>query len=836
MGNTKEDKQKDGIFRADLTPAMKQYLEVKKQYPDCIVLFRMGDFYETFYDDAKTASRVLDITLTSRGKGSKKAPLAGIPHHSINTYLKKILSKGYKAVIVEQIEDPRKVKGRIVKRDVVRVITPGTVLEDDVLEENSNNYIISFFEQENVFGVAICDISTGEFLCAKTPSKEDFLSLIKRYPPKECVVPESFAVNKEMIEILENDNIFISYIDNYKFSYETNLEKLKSHLDVGTLKGYGIENKLIIKSAGALLDYLERTQKSQLQNIKKIEKLDFSKYINLDATTIRNLEITENLYDNSKKYTLLEVLDKTNTAMGSRLFKKMILNPLRNRNQINERLDSIEILSKDKILCDEIAQMLKECADIERISSRLSYNTASPRDLVALRETLKRIPSIKEKISNMNSPLLKRIKEIPELKDTVNYLNSAISENPSLKVGDGNVIKKGFNKELDELRDTKNHSKKYIREIEEREIKRTGIQSLKINYNKVLGYYIQTGKTQKDKIPEDYIIKQTLVSGNRYITKELKELENKIFSAEERISELEGELLNQVFQTLKKNIKDIQNIALNLSLLDCLVSSAITAIENEYTRPEIREENDTIIIEEGRHPVVERFTDEFIPNSVRIKPHELIILTGPNMAGKSTFMRQVAIITLMAHVGLFVPARKAIISNVDKIFTRVGAYDILSKGQSTFMVEMAEAANILNNATPNSLVLIDELGRGTSTFDGVSLAWSIAEFIYKKIKAKTMFATHYHILNKLADEYDNISNFNILVKETEEGIIFLRKVVKGGTDKSYGIHVAKLAGIPNEVVERAREMQKKFAEEDVMLKSAKAKKEEKQVSLFNWEK
>lgn len=829
------NEKKDGIFGAELTPAMKQYIDVKKQYSDCIVLFRMGDFYETFYDDAKTASRVLDITLTSRGKGNKKAPLAGIPYHSINTYLKKLLSKGYKAVIVEQVEDPRKVKGRIVKRDVVRVITPGTVLEDDVLEENNNNYIISFFEQDNTFGVAICDISTGEFLCSKVSTKEDFLSLLKRYPPKECIVPESFAVNKEMIEKFENEKIFLSYIDNYKFSYDTSLEKLKSHLEVGTLKGYGIEDRATIKAAGALLDYLERTQKSQLQNIKRIQRLDFSRFINLDETTIRNLEITENLYDNSRKYTLLDVLDHTNTAMGSRLFRKMLLNPLRDKKEINERLDGVEELSKNKLRSDEISEILKECSDIERISSRLSYNSANPRDLVALRTTLSKIPLLKEKTSQLNSALFRRIKGMPSLKEIKEYLEKAISDNPSLKVGDGNIIKKGFNKELDELRETKNNSKHFIREMEEREIKKTGISSLKINYNKVLGYYIQTGKAQKDKIPEDYIIKQTLVSGNRYITEELKQLENKIFSAEERINELEGELLNQVFGETKKVIKEIQEIGFNLSLLDCLVSSAIIAIENDYSRPEIKEENDVIIIEEGRHPIVEQYTEEFIPNSIKIKPHELIILTGPNMAGKSTFMRQVALITLMAHVGLFVPAKKAIVSNVDKIFTRVGAYDILSKGQSTFMVEMAEAANILNNATSKSLVLIDELGRGTSTFDGVSLAWSIAEFIYKKIKAKTMFATHYHVLNKLADEYDNISNFNILVKETEEGIIFLRKVVKGGTDKSYGIHVAKLAGIPNEVVERAREMQNKFAKEDVMLKSAKGKKEEKQFSLSDWE-
>ncbi|MDI3473832.1 MAG: mismatch repair protein MutS [Candidatus Woesearchaeota archaeon] len=829
-----EKEIKDGLLKEELTPAMKQFVEVKKQYPDCIIFFRMGDFYETFYEDAKTASRVLDITLTSRGKGEKKAPLAGIPYHSLNIYLKKLLSKGYKVVIVEQVENPKNAKGRLVKREVIRVITPGTIIEDDVLEKKDNNYIISLFEKENNFGLAICDISTGEFLTTKLSSTEELLSMLKRYDVKECIMPESLAINDELIQRLRMDKIFISYIENYKFSYEANIEKIKNYLNVETLKGYDIEEELIARSAGALLTYIEDTQRGKLANITQIKRLYSSEYVSLDETTIRNLEIVESLYDHSKDYTLISVIDKTSTAMGSRLLKKIILNPLRSIEKINQRLDAIEELIRNKLSCDELESMLKECTDIERIASRITYNSATPRDLDALRKTLEIIPAIKEKIASFKTSLFKEIHEMPDLDEFREYLSRAISENPPMRLGEGNIIKKGFNKELDELRETKLNSKKFIRELEEREQKRTGINNLRISYNKVLGYYIQLGKSNKDKVPEDYIIKQTLVSGNRYITAELKNLEDRIFSAEERINELEGEILNELFEEAKKKTNEIQRIGNALSLIDFLVSSALVSIENDYTRPEIRDEKSNIEIEEGRHPVVERYIEEFIPNSIKIKQGELIILTGPNMAGKSTFMRQIALITLMAHAGLFVPAKKAIISNVDKIFTRVGAYDVLSKGQSTFMVEMAEAANIVNNATSNSLILIDELGRGTSTFDGVSLAWSIAEYIYKKIKAKTIFATHYHVLNKLGEEYSNISNYNILVKETEEGILFLRRVVKGGTDKSYGIHVAKLAGLPNEIIERAKEMQKKFTEEDVMLRAAKGIKEEKQSLLSEW--
>lgn len=825
---------KDGMFNEELTPAMKQFVEVKKQYPDCIILFRMGDFYETFYEDAKTASRVLDITLTSRGKGQKKAPLAGIPYHSLNIYLKKLLSKGYKVVIVEQVENPKNAKGRLVKREVIRVITPGTIIEDDVLEKNDNNYIISLFEKENNYGLAICDISTGEFLATKLSSIEELLSMLKRYDVRECIIPESLAINDELIQRLKRNNIFISYLDNYNFSYESNIEKIKDYLNVETLKGYDIDDELIARSVGALLTYIEETQRGKLANITQIRRLYSSEYVSLDETTIRNLEIVESLYDHSREYTLLNVIDKTSTAMGSRLLKKIILNPLRSTEKINQRLDAIEELIKNKLICDELESMLKECTDIERIASRISYNSATPRDLAALRKTLEIIPSIKERIASFKTSLFNEIREMPDLSEFREYLSRAISENPPMRVGEGGIIKKGFNQELDDLRETKLNSKRFIRELEEREQKRTGINNLRISYNKVLGYYIQLGKSNKDMVPEDYIIKQTLVSGNRYITEELKNLEDKIFSAEERITEIEGEILNEIFEEAKKKTQDIQRIGNSLSLIDFLVSSALVSIENDYTRPEIRDEKSPLEIEEGRHPVVEKYIEEFIPNSIMIKSGELIILTGPNMAGKSTFMRQIALITLMAHVGLFVPAKKAIISNVDKIFTRVGAYDVLSKGQSTFMVEMAEAANIVNNATSNSLILIDELGRGTSTFDGVSLAWSIAEYIYKKIKAKTIFATHYHVLNKLGEEYSNISNYNILVKETEEGILFLRRIVKGSTDKSYGIHVAKLAGIPNEIIERAKEMQKKFTDEDVMLKAAKGIKEEKQSLLSDW--
>ncbi len=833
-----DQKQQDGIFDdSQLTPAMKQYVEIKQKHPDCIVLFRMGDFYETFYEDAITSSRVLEITLTSRGKGEKKAPLAGIPYHSLNGYLKKFVTLGYKVVIVEQIENPKNAKGRLVKRDIVRIITPGTIIEDELLEKGNNNFIASFFVNAQGFGIALCDISTGEFIISEGVGINNLFSVLKSYIPSECLIPESYAINKELISKIKEEQIYITYLHDKVFSYDYAYDTLKEHFQVGSLIRFGVESKEIaIKSAGALLGYLLETQKQGISNIKNLKFVDFNDYMVLDEYSIRNLELCENIYDKTKKYTLLEVLDKTKTAMGSRLIKRMILSPLKDVDKIKERLEAIDELKKNKINCDELSTLLEGCFDIERISSRVSFKSANPKDLASLRHTIGKLPQLKNLLSTFNSSLLKNISTLPLLTDLKNLLDQSITDEPALKVGEGNVIKEGYSKELDDLRQIKKNSKKFIQQLEYEERQKSNISTLKINYNKVIGYFISIGNAKKDLVPRDYVVKQTLVSGSRYSTQKLKELENQILGAEERILDLENSLFLEILNAVYKTIEDIQQIARQLALIDVLTNLALIAIENNYTKPLINRDK-IIEIQSGRHPIVEQHIDNFITNDILISSNELIILTGPNMAGKSTFMRQIALIVLMAQLGSFVPCKHAKIGVVDRIFTRVGAHDILSQGQSTFMVEMSETANILNNATSDSLIIIDELGRGTSTYDGVSLAWSIAEYIYKHIKAKTIFATHYHVLNKLTEEYKNITNYNILVKEREEGIVFLRKIVRGSTDKSYGIHVAKLAGIPNEIIERSKEIQEQFFKDNDMLNKVSGKKEPKQLELFrNWEK
>lgn len=826
-------KSKEGIFDdSQLTPAMKQYVQIKREHPDCIVLFRMGDFYETFYEDAITSSRVLEITLTSRGKGEKKAPLAGIPYHSLNTYLKKFVSMGYKVVIVEQVENPKNAKGRLVKRDIVRIITPGTIIEDELLEKGNNNFIASFFVNGEAFGIALCDISTGEFIVSEGILISNLFSILKSHMPSECLIPESYAINKELILKIKEEQIYITYMPDKIFSYDFAFDSLKEHFKVSSLIRFGIESKeLAIKSAGALMGYLLETQKQGISNIKTLKFVNFNDYMVLDEYSIRNLELCENIHDKTKKYTLLEVLDKTKTAMGSRLIKRMILSPLKDIKKINERLDSIEELRNNKINCDELSDELEGCFDIERISSRVSFKSANPKDLVSLRSTLGKLPQLKNLLSTFNSVLLKEISTMPMLSELKTLLDESIANEPSITAGDGNVIKEGYNKELDDLREIKKNSKRFIQQLEHEERQRSNISTLKINYNKVIGYFISIGNTKKDLVPKDYIVKQTLVSGSRYSTQKLKELENQIFGAEERILELENSLFLEILELVYKTIEDIQQIARHLALIDVLTNLAKIAIENNYSKPVIN--NDKIVeIISGRHPIVEQHIDNFIPNDMLISSNELVILTGPNMAGKSTFMRQIALIVLMAQMGSFVPCKHSKIGVVDRIFTRVGAHDILSQGQSTFMVEMSETANILNNATRDSLIIIDELGRGTSTYDGVSLAWAIAEYIYKHLKAKTIFATHYHVLNKLSEEYKNIRNYNILVKETTEGIVFLRKVVEGSTDKSYGIHVAKLAGIPEEIIDRSKEIQEQFFKDDKLLNKISGKRDPKQLGLF----
>ncbi|MDK2849515.1 MAG: mismatch repair protein MutS [Candidatus Woesearchaeota archaeon] len=817
----------------ELTPAMKQYVELKKKYPDHILFFRMGDFYETFYEDAKIASEVLDITLTSRGSGEKKAPLAGIPYHSINPYLKKLIDKGYKVAIAEQLEDPSKVKGRVVKRGITRIITPGTVLEPELLNERKNNYISCIFSKESV-AIATAEVSTGEFFVNKAEDKNDCISEIARIKPSEIVLPESLKVDKDLIDALKQNNIHLTFVEDSFFNIELAKVLIKEVFKRDSLVSFGINEELLIKTIGGLLKYLKENF-LPLNNFRVISFQSSKETMLLDYITLRNLEIFENIYDRSDERTLVKVLDLCKTPMGSRLLKKILANPLLIKEKINERLDAVEELFKDKFKRDEIRESLSEIKDLERIAGKIYSNNINPRDLIALKNSLKKVPSIENNLKDVKSKLLNGIRQLPDFQEVIEIIEKTIKEQPSIKPSDGNVIKEGVNEELDKYRNIKENSKKIILELEEKEKRRTGISTLKIGYNSVFGYYIQVSRSKANLVPKEYIQRQTLVNSIRYVTEELKELEREIITAEEKIAELEEKIFNEIYGKIKSKVDNIAEIAKKIALLDVLVTFAEVSALNNYVRPIIAEDGN-IEIKEGRHPVVEKFSEEFIPNDCKLQANEMIILTGPNMAGKSTYLRQVCLITLLAQCGCFVPAKEAKISLVDRIFTRVGASDDLSRGQSTFMVEMSETANILNNATSNSLIILDEVGRGTSTYDGISLAWAIAEYIYKHIKAKTIFATHYHALNKLAEEFENIKNYQVLVTENADEIIFLRKVVPGGTDKSYGIHVAKLAGLPLEVIERAKEIQKKLLEEDEMLTKLKGKINYTQKTLFSFKK
>jgi len=828
-----------------LTPAMQQYAKAKKEHPDCVLLFRMGDFYETFYEDAKTVARELEITLTARGKGETRAPLAGIPYHALEPYLAKLVKKGYKVAICEQLEDPKLAKG-IVKRGIVRIITPGTLVESNMLDSKSNNYLMSIFSNLDSFGISVVDISTGEFMCSEIEGFEKLKTEITRFNPAEIIIPESLKVNEDIIKGL---NAFTSsYPDQYfgKNAYET----LISHFNTSSLNGFGIENdKLSISSAGALLSYIKETQKTTLSYINKIRKFESNEYMVLDSATQKNLELIKNIHDASNRGTLLSVLDKTVTPMGSRLLKKWILRPLIDVNKINERLDAVTEMKKESIKRVELKDMLKEVYDVERLISRVNFGSANPRDLVALKKSLNSIPRIKNVLESFSSNLLKKTKDVPDVSAVSELISKAIKDEPALTLREGNVIRKGYNEELDKLSEIAYGGKGWILKLEEQEKKRTGISSLKVGFNRVFGYYITISKSNLHLVPNDYIRKQTLVNGERFITPELKEKETLILGAEEKIYALEYQIFQDVIKKISEYTEKIQDIANKIANLDVIISIANVSSDEHYVKPNI---NDSLAldIKDSRHPVVEQLESNFVPNDCFFDSEKTMhIITGPNMAGKSTYMRQVALIQLMAQIGCFVPCSSANIGIVDRIFTRVGAYDDLTMGQSTFMVEMTEAANILNNATEKSLIILDEIGRGTSTFDGISLAWSIAEHIHNNIKAKTLFATHYHQLNKLSEKLSGVKNYNIAVKEKEDEIIFLRKIIEGGTDKSYGIQVARLAGVPKSVIERSKIIMNRLEMEDEIAERVhkefpkKEKKEElpskkdevlgKQLSLFD---
>ncbi len=839
------------VDKEKCSPMMQKYLETKEQYDDCILFYRLGDFYEMFFDDAILVSRELEITLTGKDCGlEERAPMAGIPYHAAENYIARLVSKGYKVAICEQLEDPKTTKG-IVKRGVIKVVTPGTVVESNMLEERKNNYIMSICKAGLYFGIAVSDISTGEFYSTEIKETNNFSLLmdeISRYSPAEIVANK--MMNESEAEILKIKTrfpeVYITSCDESYFSED--ISKAVQNFRLVDSKGNDIEkadDKLLsIASINALKEYITSTQMTDLSHINKVVIYSVSKYMSLDINARRNLEITEKLRDRSKKGTLLWVLDKTSTSMGGRLLRRWLNDPLIDESEINKRLGAVEELKNDIMLRGEVIENLKKVYDIERLAGKMAYGNGTPRDMITLKNSLSRLPDIKQVIQNVNSEYIKEIyQNIDELKDIHELIEKSIVDDPPMSTKDGGYIKLGYDENIDTLKHATTDGKSWLMKLEADEKEKTGIKSLKIGFNKVFGYYIEVTNLYKDMVPDTYIRKQTLTNGERYITEELKNMENQILGAEEKVIKLELEAFRQVREEIAGNVKRMQKTAEAISSLDVLTSFAQVAEEMNYCKPTINKEG-ILDIKEGRHPVIEKMlsSGEFVSNDTYLDTDQnrLAIITGPNMAGKSTYMRQVALITLMAQIGSFVPATTATIGIVDKIFTRVGASDDLSMGQSTFMVEMMEVASILKEATKNSLVILDEIGRGTSTYDGLSIAWAVAEYIADKEKcgAKTLFATHYHEMTTLEKEGNGIKNYSIAVKEKGEDIIFLRKIVEGGTDESYGVHVAKLAGVPKDVTKRANEILKSLERKSV-LKDKKPEKEDKkkvegQFDMFNY--
>ena len=835
--------------RKSISPMMQKYLETKDKYKDCILFYRLGDFYEMFFEDALTVSRELELTLTGKDCGmEERAPMAGIPHHAAEGYASKLIEKGYKVAICEQLEDPKTAKG-IVERGVIRILTPGTIVESNLLEEKKNNYIMSICKSGLYFGISVCDISTGEFYSTQIKGENNFellLDEIARFSPSEIIANSMmFECQEEMNKIRERFEIYMSRFSDKFFSEDVGNLSLDYNIienkkEVVDLK----ERALAAKSINALLEYLNETQMTSLEHINTIEIYNLSKYMSLDINARRNLEITEKMRDKSKKGTLLWVLDKTLTSMGGRLLRRWLNDPLLDVVEIQERLESVKELKENMILRGDITETLKKVYDIERLSAKMTYGNANARDMITLRNSLEKLPEVKNVLSKCNSHKLRELyNEIDELKDIFELINKSIVEDPPMTIKDGGIIKIGYDPEIDTLKKASTEGKSWLAKLEAEEKEKTGIKTLKVGYNKIFGYYIEVSKSFVSQVPDRFIRKQTLTTGERYITEELKTIENQILGAEEKVINLEYNEFVKIREEIASNVKRLQKTANIVSTLDVLASFAQVAEDMNYCMPIIK--NDGVIsIKEGRHPVIEKMigVGNFVPNDTYLDKagDRLAIITGPNMAGKSTYMRQVALITLMAQVGSFVPASEAEIGVVDKIFTRVGASDDLSMGQSTFMVEMMEVATILKEATENSLVILDEIGRGTSTYDGLSIAWAVAEYIADKEKcgAKTLFATHYHELIELAEKQEGIKNYSIAVKEKGEDIIFLRKIVEGGTDESYGIHVARLAGVPKNVTKRADEILKSL-ERKSMLSGKKQEKENKklvdgQFDMFNY--
>ncbi|MEZ3433099.1 MAG: DNA mismatch repair protein MutS [Lachnospiraceae bacterium] len=802
---------------------MQQYIKTKEEYKDCILFYRLGDFYEMFFDDAITASKELDITLTGKSCGlEERAPMCGVPFHSVDGYLNRLVKKGYKVAICEQMEEPSTARG-IVRREVVRIATPGTNLDLQALDETKNNYIMCVVYIADRFGMSVADVTTGDYFVTEIESSDKLFDEIYKFMPSELICNEAFYMSGMDIDDLKDRlGVTIYSLDSWYFDDAVCTQTLKEHFKVSAMEGLGLSDyDCGVIASGALLIYLKETQKTSLSHMSRLTPYVTGKYMLLDSSTRRNLELCETLREKQKRGSLLWVLDKTKTAMGARNLRKWIEQPLIHKKEIEKRLDAVEELKENAISREEIREYLSPVYDLERLVSRITYQTANPRDMISFQSSLSMLPHIKYILSEMKSPLLKEMhEELDTLEDLCELVKKAIKEEPPIAMRDGGIIRDGYNEEVDKLRMAKSNGKEWLAKLEDTEREKTGIKNLRIKYNKVFGYYLEVTNSFKNMVPDYYTRKQTLANAERYIIPELKELEDTILGAEDRLFALEYELYCEVRSLVAKEVVRIQRTARAVAQIDTFAALALVAVQNNYVRPKLNERG-IIDIKDGRHPVVEKMipNDMFISNDTYLndKKNRISIITGPNMAGKSTYMRQTALIVLMAQTGSFVPAGSADIGLVDRIFTRVGASDDLASGQSTFMVEMTEVANILRNATSKSLLILDEIGRGTSTFDGLSIAWAVIEHISdsKLLGAKTLFATHYHELTELEGKIENVNNYCIAVKEKGDDIIFLRKIVKGGADKSYGIQVARLAGVPDTVIGRAKEIVEELVHTDI---------------------
>ncbi|HJA32289.1 MAG: DNA mismatch repair protein MutS [Clostridiales bacterium] len=808
---------------AELTPMMQQYMETKKQYPDCILFYRLGDFYEMFFEDALTASRELEITLTGKNCGQEeRAPMCGVPYHAVEGYLSKLVSKGYKVAICEQLEDPKLAKG-LVKRDVVRIVTPGTNSIVQSLDETKNNYLMCVAHFAGKTGVSVADVTTGDYYVTEVEDLRRLLDEINKYQPSELICNDAFLMSGADLEDLKSRlGIAVYSLEPHYFDEDLCRKCLMRHFRVSSLIGLGVESfSSGLIAAGGLLQYLYDTQKTSLDHFTHLQPYLTGKYMLLDSATRRNLELTETLREKQKRGSLLWVLDKTKTAMGGRMLRSDLEQPLIDRKEMEKRLDAVEELCKDPMSREELREYLNPVYDLERLLGKVSYRTANPRDLLAFANSMEMLPHIKTVLRGFSSRRLVEIEtDLDDLGDLYDLIRRAITEEPPVSVREGGMIREGFDETIDQLRHAKTEGKTWLAQLEEQERERTGIKNLKVKYNKVFGYYLEVTNSYKNLVPSDYVRKQTLVNAERYTTPRLKELEDMILNAEDKLTALEYEKFCQVRDAIAAQVERIQRTAKAIARLDVSASLSLVAERNHYVRPKLNEKG-VIDIKDGRHPVVEQMIehDMFIANDTYLdnQKHCIAVITGPNMAGKSTYMRQAALIVLLAQIGSFVPAKSANIGIVDRIFTRVGASDDLASGQSTFMVEMNEVANILRNATSKSLLVLDEIGRGTSTFDGLAIAWAVIEHISNKklLGAKTLFATHYHELTELEGKIGNVNNYCIAVKEKGDDIVFLRKIIRGGADKSYGIQVARLAGVPDMVIDRAKEIVSQLSDNDI---------------------